>query len=160
MDFRTNAYYSVCDKYRLRWLDVPYEPGTLRAVAYRDGRRIGEASVTTAGTPVRLRLERDPYSPADARTVFVRVSAEDAAGRPHPLAAHRVRFRVTGEARLVAVGNGNARAYEPFGGDVYPLYHGRAMAAVRLNPGGASATLSVSADGLEPFELKLERKQR
>ncbi|MBO4288354.1 MAG: DUF4982 domain-containing protein [Kiritimatiellae bacterium] len=158
-DFRTNTYYAVCDKYRLRWLDVPYEPGTLRAVAYRDGRRIGETSVSTAGDPVRLKLARDPYSPPDARTVFVQVSVEDAAERPHPFARPRVRFKVTGKARLVAVGNGDARAYEPFGGDAYPLYHGRAMAAVRLDPGATSASLAVAADGLEPFELKVERKQ-
>ena len=109
---------------------------------------MGEASVSTADVPARLRLERDPYSPPGARTVFVRVSAEDARGRTHPLATNRVRFSVVGDARLVAVGNGNARAYDSFGGVEYPLYNGRAMAVVRLAPGAKKAALVVSAAGL------------
>lgn len=156
-DFRANSYYAVCDKYRLRWFDVPYDPGELRTVAYRDGRKIGEASVRTAGEPVRLRLERDPYSTADARTVFVKVCTVDTSGTPNPLASHRVHFAVDGAARLAAVGNGNSRAYDSFGGDTYPLYNGAAMAVVRFEPGAKSATLRVSADGLAPAELVVER---
>ncbi len=159
-DFRTNAYYAVCDKYRLRWLDVPYEPGTLRAVAWRDGRKVGEAMVRTAGAPVRVKLARDPYSPPDARTVFVQACVVDEEGTPHPLAANRIRFEVKGDARLVAVGNGDARAYEPFGGDSYPLYNGRAMAVVRLAPGAEKAVLVARADGLAPSELAIKRKTK
>ena len=55
-----------------------------------------------------------------------------------------------GDARLMAVGNGNARAYDSFGGSTYPLYNGRAMAVVRLAPNAKTATLTASAEGLEP----------
>ena len=34
-------YYAVTYKYRLRWNDVVYEPGELKAVAYKDGKKIG-----------------------------------------------------------------------------------------------------------------------
>ena len=34
-----------CDRYRLRWLNVIYESGQLQAVAYRDGKKIGEATM-------------------------------------------------------------------------------------------------------------------
>ena len=159
-DFRTNTYYAVCDKYRLRWFDVPYEPGELRAVAYRGGREIGESRVCTAGAPVRLRLERDPYSPLGARTVFVKVAAVDSCGTSHPLASNRVHFTVEGGARLAAVGNGNARAYDSFGGDSYPLYNGAAMAVVRFAQDARSAVLKVSSDGLEPAELVIERVEK
>ncbi len=62
-----------------------------------------------------------------------------------------------GDARLVAVGNGDARAYEPFGGDSYPLYNGRAMAVVRLAPEAEKAVLVARADGIEPTELVVKR---
>ncbi len=32
------SYYGVLDKYRLRWMDVVYQPGELKAVAYKDAR--------------------------------------------------------------------------------------------------------------------------
>ena len=38
-------YYEVINKYRLRWEDVHFEPGTLEAVAYRDGKEIGRETV-------------------------------------------------------------------------------------------------------------------
>ena len=155
LGFATNGYYAVCDKYRLRWLDIPYEPGTLRAVAHREGREIGNVAVSTAGRPARVRLVRDPYSPQSARTVFVQAVAEDAEGRPCPLAADRIRFVVDGDARLVAVGNGNARAYDSFGGGECPLYNGRAMAVVRLAPGAKKARLTAFASNLVDATLDL-----
>ncbi len=39
------------ERYRLMWPDVIYEPGELKAVAYKEGKVIGEAMVRTAGEP-------------------------------------------------------------------------------------------------------------
>ncbi len=39
----------VRDRYALRWLDVPYEPGELKAVAYQNGHKLGSAVMRTAG---------------------------------------------------------------------------------------------------------------
>ena len=54
-----SAYYDVTYTYRLRWNDVVYEPGELKAVAYKDGRQIGEATMRTAGKPATIRLTPD-----------------------------------------------------------------------------------------------------
>ncbi|MCX5643153.1 MAG: DUF4982 domain-containing protein [Phycisphaerae bacterium] len=54
-----SAYYDVTYTYRLRWNDVVYEPGELKAVAYKDGRQIGEEIVRTAGKPATIRLTPD-----------------------------------------------------------------------------------------------------
>jgi hypothetical protein len=48
-----SAYYDVTYTYRLRWNDVVYEPGELKAVAYKADRPIGEAIMRTAGKPQR-----------------------------------------------------------------------------------------------------------
>ncbi|MBZ5586737.1 MAG: DUF4982 domain-containing protein, partial [Acidobacteriia bacterium] len=52
-------YYDVTHKYRLRWDDVSYEPGELKAVAYKGKERIVEAVMRTAGPPVSIRLTPD-----------------------------------------------------------------------------------------------------
>ena len=39
------------ERFRLMWNDVIYEPGTLRAVAHREGKKIREAVVKTASGP-------------------------------------------------------------------------------------------------------------
>ena len=141
-----NPYYDVCAKYRLRWFDVPYEPGELKVVAYRDGKRIGERTMRTAERPVAVKLTDDPFNPKGARTRFVQVDLVDAAGTRDPLAMDRVSFRLEGPGKIVAVGNGNPRGYDVFT-DVssHPLYYGKAVAVVRLDE-GATEPVRLFAD--------------
>ena len=154
-DFRTNGYYAVCDKYRFRWLDVAYEPGEVKAVCYRGGRKVGEGVVRTAGPAAGLRLVRDPYSAADARTIFVRVEAVDGMGVVQPLSAERISFAVFGDGELVAVGNGNARDYESFGQTgSHRLYYGRCVAVVRRR-GNGRLVVRASGVSLGTAELTL-----
>ena len=153
--FRVNPYYDVCDRYRLRWLDVPYEPGELRAVAYRQGVRCGETSVRTADRPVAVKLTDDPYNAPEAKTRFVQVDVVDAHGVRAPKATDRVSFALEGPGRLVAVGNGNPRAHESFA-DVrsHTLYFGKAVAVVRRT-GPGTIRLTASVQGLRPAELEI-----
>ena len=151
-DFRANPYYRVCDKYRLRWFDVPCEPGELKAVCYARGERIGEAAVCTAGEPEAIRLVRDQYS-CGALT-WVQVDLVDKAGVRCPLATDRVTFAVTGPGELVATGNGDARDYEPFPLPSRRLYFGKAVAVVRRTDGG-EMTLHAFATGLPKAELRI-----
>ena len=152
-DCRTNSYYDVCARYRLRWFDVPYEPGELKVVAYRDGKKIGEQTMRTAGKPVAVKLTPESKDlPADGETcVFVQVDLVDANGVRDPWANGRVSFNLTGPGKLLAVGNGNPRGHDSFK-DVasHPLYFGKAVAVVRRDKGATGPiTLTVSAEGLK-----------
>ena len=156
--FRMNPYYDVCDRYRLRWFDVPYVPGELKVVAYKKGLRSGEAVVRTAGKPVAVKLtpEQDAL-PADGETcVFVQVDLVDAAGVRDPLAKNRVSFSLTGPGRILAVGNGDARAHEVFTKiDSHPLYFGKAVVVIRRDAGsGEPIVLKASAEGMAPAEVQ------
>ena len=134
---RTNACYQVCGKYRLMWFDTVYEPGEVKAVAYRQGKRIGEAVVHTAGKPVALKLTRD-YD--DGEYAFFQVDAVDAAGVRNPLADNRLSFSVSGPGRIVAVGNGNPRAMESFADPyAHSLFFGKAVVVVRREGPGRIA---------------------
>jgi beta-galactosidase len=152
-DCRTNSYYDVCARYRLRWFDVPYEPGELRAVAYRAGKKIGEQTMKTAGKPVAVSLTPESNElPADGETcVFVQVDLVDANGVRDPWANNRVSFKLDGPGKILAVGNGNPRGHDSFK-DVasHPLYFGKAVAVVRREKGVAGPiTLTASAEGVK-----------
>ena len=157
-DYPSNAYYRVCAKYRLRWEGVPFEPGELRAVTYRKGRRVGEAVVRTAGRPVRLSLSRDPYTPDDGVMEFVHVDVVDERGTRHPLDSREVSFRVEGDARIVAVGNGDAMDFSSFA-DVsrHRLFNGKAVLYVRRSAFGSRIT--ASAPGLASADYSLSALQ-
>ena len=151
--FTTNIYYDVCTNYRLMWLDVPYEPGELKAVAYRNGKNIGEAVVRTAGKTVALKLTPEKNElPLDGDSVvFVKVEAVDKDGITDPWATNRIDFAVEGPGELVAVGNGNAHEMMSFAGTAYPLFYGRATAIVRRRAGTTgTVTLMARTAGLAP----------
>ena len=151
-----SSYYNVCGKYRLRWFDVPYEPGELRAVAYRGGNRIGEAVMRTAGEPSALKLTVEPRLTDDpSDLVWVQVDVLDEKGERNPLAMHRVNFRLDGPGKILGVGNGNPHAFEPFTKtDSHPLFFGKAMAVIRRDGPGELA-LTVASDGLAPATAKI-----
>lgn len=151
-----NPYYRVCDKYRFRWYDIPFEPGELKAVAYKGGRKIGETVRRTAGEPSELRLAVDPYTETSDDLVYVRVTATDEKGVPCPLAMNRVSFGLEGNGEIVSVGNGNPRGFDSFK-DVssHPLYYGQAMVIVRRTRKNGKITLAATADGFRMAKLSL-----
>ena len=151
----TNDYYDVCARYRLRWFDVPYEPGELKVVAYRGGKVLGEETVRTAGKPVEVKLTDDPYNPAGARTRFVQVDLVDAKGTRDPLSMARVSFRLEGPGEIAAVGNGNPKGYDSFKDtSSHPLFYGKAVAVVRRT-GSGKLTLRASVPGLKDGVLEI-----
>jgi beta-galactosidase len=132
-----SSYYDTTYAYRLRWNDVVYEPGELRAVAYLGGKQIGSATVRTAGRPAALRLspDREKLRASGDDLCYVLVEAVDEHGAPCPLADNLVRFTVNGPAEIVAVGNGDPLSMEPFQADRRRLFAGKAMLIVRTRKG-------------------------
>ena len=106
-------------KYRLEW-QVPYAPGSLKAVAYQGGKQVAVDEVRTAGAPAQRRARRRTArrSHADGDDLsFVTVRIEDKDGNLCPMADNLVHFDVTGAGKIAAVDNGNAATVEPFQAD-------------------------------------------
>ncbi|MHB8956696.1 MAG: DUF4982 domain-containing protein, partial [Pirellulaceae bacterium] len=145
--------------YALRWLDVLYEPGELKAVAYQDGREIGSAVMRTAGDPANLRLTPDRTAlAADGEDLsYVLVEAVDKDGIVCPLAMNDVKFNLDGPATLAGVGNGDHHFPAEFVTDHVTLFYGKAMLIVRAGEGsGGSICVTAASDGLEDATVSLQ----
>ena len=153
---RPSAYYDVCAKYRLMWFDVPYEPGELKAVAYRGETKLGETVMRTAGEPAAVKLTVEPkLTDSPDELVWVQVDVVDAKGVRNPLAMDRVSFKLSGPGQILGVGNGNAHAFEAFTKtDSHPLFYGKAVAVVRRDAPG-ELKLTVSATGLASATVEI-----
>lgn len=139
------------DRYALRWLDVAYEPGELKAVAHRNGRELGTVIMRTAGEPARLRLsaDRDSLKSDGDDLGYVLVEAVDKEGNLCPLAMNEVQFAVTGPATIAGVGNGDHHFPAEFDTDHVALFYGKAMLIVRAGEGeGGAITVTATSDGL------------
>jgi beta-galactosidase len=123
-------------KYRLVW-EVPYAPGTLKAVAYSGGKPVATTEVRTAGAPARVALAPDRTTlHADGEDLsFVTVRIEDAGGKLVPAAENLVRFHVVGAGGIAAVDNGNAASIESFQADHRKAFGGLALLVVRSKRG-------------------------
>lgn len=145
------------ERFRLMWNDVVYEAGELRAVAYREGERIGEATMRTAGAPSQLRLTPDRTTlTADGMDLsYVLVEAFDDDGNPAPLADARVTLTVDGPARIAGVGNGNPQSLEPFQADHVDLFYGKAMLIVGSGHEAGRVRIRATADGMRDATVDL-----
>jgi hypothetical protein len=146
-----STYYAPIYDYRLRWNDVVYSPGELKAVAYKDGKEIGAAVVRTAGQPAAIRLtpDRARLTASGEDLCYVLVEAIDEHGTLCPLAENLVRFQVEGPAEIAAVGNGNPLSLEPFQAHERKLFFGKAVLILRTAAGqGGQLRISAQSDGL------------
>ncbi|NUQ20221.1 MAG: DUF4982 domain-containing protein [Gemmatimonadaceae bacterium] len=139
------------------WWRVPYAPGTLRAVARRNGRVTMTREVKTTGPAVRVKLVPDRSSlRADGEDLsFVTVTVVDARGAEVPDAEPLVHLQLTGGATIAGVDNGDQVNHERFQRDSVRLFAGKALVIVRPGHAGGSATLTATAEGLRPGATRL-----
>ena len=131
---------------RIKWMDVRYEPGELRVVAYdAHGRQAAEKVVHTAGEPARLELVPDRQQiKADGDDIsFVTVRMLDADGNECPDADQELSFTVKG-AKYQAACNGDASSLEPFEKPQMRLFHGQLVVLVRSTRKCGDAVLTVT----------------
>jgi beta-galactosidase len=97
-----------------RW-DVPYAPGTMRAIGYRNGQIVANTKVETTGTAAALQLTPDRATiKADGEDIaIITVAVADALGRIVPTAGNLVQFELQGPGRILGVGNGDPSCHEP-----------------------------------------------
>lgn len=153
-------YYAPTYQYRLRFNDVIYQPGELKAIAYKHGKKIGQAIVRTAGKPARLRLtpDRSKLQATGQDLSYILVEAVDKDGTLCPLADNTVTFKVDGPAEIAGVGNGNPISFEPFQADYRKLFYGKAMLIVRTQESKGKIQVTAQSEGLKEAKASLQSK--
>ena len=139
---------------------VPYSPGRLEARAYRGGRTVATDRAETTGAPARLALApaRALLRASGEDAVVVAASALDAGGRVVPSAHDLVSFELTGEGRILGVGNGNPGDHSPDKASQRPAFHGLCMAVVEAGSPPGSLRLQASAPGLKAAAVTLRAR--
>ena len=114
---------------RLTWDDVRYEPGSLRAIAYKNGQKWAEELVETTGKPAALQVtaEKTELKNDGTDLSFIRVAVVDSQGRVVPRSKNHLKFFVTGPAEIIATDNGDATSLLPFQLSERDAYNGLAL---------------------------------
>jgi len=149
------------DNYRMNDFKVPYEPGTLEAIAYTGGKEVARARVETTGNAVALDLVPDRAALAgDGRDALpITVRALDAQGRAVPLANDEVTFELLGAGKVIGNGNGDPNSHEDEKGRSRRLFNGLAQLIVQGNRDGRGVLeIHATAPGLRPAVLTIPLK--
>lgn len=150
-------------EYRLRWDSVRYEPGTVKVVAYKNGKVWATESVSTAGAAQKLELTADrKVLAADGKDLtFVTVRVTDAKGVVVPEASNSIVFSLEGPGEIVATDNGDAADLTAFPSKTRNAFNGYALVIVRAKKGGSGKIrISASSQGLGSGMIELSTKNQ
>ena len=138
---------------------VPFEKGTLRAVARTGGKEVAVDELSTAGEPAKLQLsvDRTQLAPEFDQVAHVEVRVVDREGVVVPRASDRVSFEIDGPGEIAGVDNGSITSHERFQASQRSAFQGRALAIVRATGKGA-IVFRAKAEGLEGAEVRIEAK--
>jgi beta-galactosidase len=134
----------------LSW-DVPYEPGTLKAVGTRSGQAVVTVEIATTGEPAALILATDRNTIRAGRrdVAHITVAVMDAQGRTHPDADNEITFEIQGEGKLIGVDNGDMSNSEGYKGRQRKLFHGLCLAIVQSNGNSGQVRVTAASPGLK-----------
>jgi beta-galactosidase len=148
------------ERFRLMWNEVVYEPGELKAVAYKEGKIIGEQLIKTAGEPYKLKLTPDrKMITADGNDLsYILIEAVDKNGNICPLATNNIDIKINGVAKIAGVGNGNPQSMASFKSNSVQLFYGKAMLIVGAEFTKGNVTVEATSKGLKNEKVVLEIK--
>lgn len=136
---------SVPTQKRMARCDLAYVPGTLRAVAIRNGSVAAETQLKTGGAARQISLEADRTRIAGNRQdlCYIRAQLTDADGIALMEQEREIAVQVTGPAVLQGLGSGCPCTEENFGTGKRITFRGSVTAVIRgLEPGIATVRFS------------------
>lgn len=157
---------------RIKWDNIAYAPGTLVAVAKKNGKVVARYQIETTGEAVALKLVPDIETwHADGKDLMhVRIYAVDKKGRrvlnvKDAKAFDKLTFTVKGDANIVAVDNGNIASDELHIGKTQleksiqrNLFQGSALVILRAGDKPGKIELLVAGEKMKAKKLVLNTK--
>ena len=136
---------------------LPYLPGTVEVVGYRDGQPVCFHKVVTPAVSAKLAFEEENYFvPAESGyELLLSVKVLDANGNPVFRESAPVQFRIEGDAQILAVDNGDLSDLAPYGTSKCKLYRGQASVLLRIAGKPGEITLWAEADGMQSAQTNI-----
>ncbi|MCI0512565.1 DUF4982 domain-containing protein [candidate division KSB1 bacterium] len=142
--------------FKLVW-QVPFTPGTLKAMAHAKGKASLIREIKTAGKPAQISLAADRSEiRADGRDLaFITVKVLDRAGILVPQAHNLINFEIEGAGVIAGVDNGHQISHEPFQANYRKAFNGLCLAVIQSKEKPGTVVLKATSADLEPARLEI-----
>ena len=148
-------------EYRLHWDDVVYQPGTLKVVAFKNGKKWATDEMKTTGSAKKLTLkaDRDRITADGQDLSYITVTVADKHGLLVPRSNNHIKFEISGPGEIVATDDGDPTSFESFQAPEHNAFNGLALVIVRAKAGEpGTIKLEAEADGLKSATVKIKSK--
>ncbi len=151
---------TVCkNAYRFVWENVKYAPGTLEVVVKKNGKPWATAKRVTTGAAAKVEydVDRSTIAGDGCDLAYISLSLVDKKGQVVPTDSRKVRFSISGPARLVGFCNGDPTDHTCMQDKKQRFFNGRMVAIVRGARGkSGTAVITVKADKLPELTIPVE----
>lgn len=137
---------------------VPYQPGTLRAVAYSRTEEVDSWELASAGKPTKIRLTADrTLLTADGQDLcYITVELLDSNGILSPKAENEITIEIEGPGEVIAVASSNPMSTESYQQKKRKAYKGRCLIVVKSTRKAGDIRIVVHAEGLQQDALLIK----
>ncbi|HEY2588201.1 MAG TPA: glycoside hydrolase family 2 TIM barrel-domain containing protein [Tepidisphaeraceae bacterium] len=141
---------------------VPFQPGTLKAVGSNYGQTVATDELRTAGKPAKILLttDHDHLTPDWNDVSYVTATVTDADGVPVPDAHDEISFAIEGPGVIAAVDSADGASHEPFQASQRRAYQGRCVALLKATAAPGPITLTATAPDLVRGSITVETTAR
>lgn len=147
----------MTDELQIVW-KIPYQPGTLHAVARNGKDVVAEKIVSTAQKPHLVDLKPDKSRMRANRTdvVHIEVTIEDKQGTSVPEASNLVEFNVQGPGTIIGVENGDILDFDSMKGSKRKAFNGKCLVMVQSTDQPGEITVEGKAGDLIPGKVSIK----
>ncbi len=137
---------------------VPYQPGTLKAVGFTKKKQVTVSELKTTADPDQIKITADRSKiKSDGQDLsYITVYLTDTNGIRNPKADNLVSFSIYGPGTIVAVGNANPMSIESFQAHQRKAWRGKCLVILKSGTERGRILLKASSPGLVPASIEIE----
>jgi beta-galactosidase len=142
--------------YKSLW-SIQFQPGTIKAIGYRKGKKVTEHVLKTAGDAFQISAKplKSQLKANGEDLVLIEISILDKDGNYVFDANNEITVTVFGEGEFAGLDNGDVNDPGLFKTNVRKAFHGKLLATVRSSNKAGKMGISVTSHNLQSAKLNI-----
>lgn len=145
------------DKYEMNSWNVPYKPGKLEVLSYKNNKLVAKKQIETTNDPIQVKLSpfKNTLLANGTDAIPITVELLDSKGRHISTAQNHIQFEISGPARIIGVGNGDPNCHESEKASERSLFNGLAQVIIQSNEMAGNVVLTAKSEGMKLAQLTI-----
>jgi hypothetical protein len=130
--------------------EIPFEPGVLKAVSYKNNIKVAEDVIQTSGSPAVIKCNSKTDNLKNKLDVgLIEIKITDLDGNIAVLADNEIRCKISGPGKLLGLENASSDATEDFNDNVHRCINGKLLAYIQATENSGEIVVEFESPYLE-----------